>query len=234
MAYGTKMADAVAPVSLMASATLAKTGLPRCSLPAFLGFVPPTTLVPVCACQWLLLLLLLPRSGQQEGASWHAYRIRLPAGRGSCCASAAWVPLCARRGIHSRPLLAGEALEEHLCVAVDAQVLDRLGVLRGARRILPGGASGERRAQRESEGLHRDGEVATNAELDVRRGVAAVLLSLFAACVERAQSCDAAALLRLELCRQSKFLPTPQSDQRPQPLRPRPTTPSVPCLANLG
>jgi hypothetical protein len=46
-AYGTKMAEAVAPVSLIASATLAKTGLPRCSEPAFLGFVPPTTFVPV-------------------------------------------------------------------------------------------------------------------------------------------------------------------------------------------
>jgi hypothetical protein len=45
-AYGTKMAEAVAPVSLTASATLAKTGLPRCSEPAFLGFVPPTTFVP--------------------------------------------------------------------------------------------------------------------------------------------------------------------------------------------
>jgi hypothetical protein len=48
---GTKMAEAVAPVSFMASATLAKTGLPRCSVPAFLGFVPPTTFVPVRPCQ---------------------------------------------------------------------------------------------------------------------------------------------------------------------------------------
>ena len=40
------MADAVAPVSLTASLTLANTGLPRCVSPAFLGFVPPTTFVP--------------------------------------------------------------------------------------------------------------------------------------------------------------------------------------------
>lgn len=45
-AYGTKIADAVAPVSFMASLTLAKTGFPRCVSPAFFGFVPPTTLVP--------------------------------------------------------------------------------------------------------------------------------------------------------------------------------------------
>lgn len=45
-AHGTKIAEAVAPVSLTASRTLAKTGLPRCVDPAFLGFVPPTTLVP--------------------------------------------------------------------------------------------------------------------------------------------------------------------------------------------
>ncbi|KAH8633803.1 hypothetical protein IG631_12438 [Alternaria alternata] len=30
----------------MASATFLKTGSPRCSVPAFLGFVPPTTFVP--------------------------------------------------------------------------------------------------------------------------------------------------------------------------------------------
>lgn len=43
---GTKIAEAVAPVSLTASLTLAKTGFPRCVSPAFFGFVPPTTLVP--------------------------------------------------------------------------------------------------------------------------------------------------------------------------------------------
>jgi hypothetical protein len=46
-AYGTKIADAVAPVCLIASSTLANTGLPKCSEPAFLGLVPPTTFVPV-------------------------------------------------------------------------------------------------------------------------------------------------------------------------------------------
>jgi len=46
-AYGTKMAVAVAWVSLTASATFLKTGRLRCCVPAFLGFVPPTTLVPV-------------------------------------------------------------------------------------------------------------------------------------------------------------------------------------------
>jgi hypothetical protein len=45
--YGTKMAEAVAPASLTASATVAKTGRPRCVDPAFLGFVPPTTVVPI-------------------------------------------------------------------------------------------------------------------------------------------------------------------------------------------
>jgi hypothetical protein len=49
VSYGTNIPVAVAPVSFMASATLAKTGSPRWVCPAFLGFVPPTTLVPVCA-----------------------------------------------------------------------------------------------------------------------------------------------------------------------------------------
>ena len=43
---GTKMAEALAPACFTASATLAKTGLPKCSEPAFFGFVPPTTFVP--------------------------------------------------------------------------------------------------------------------------------------------------------------------------------------------
>jgi hypothetical protein len=51
LSYGTKMAVAVAWVSLTASATFLKTGSPRCSVPAFLGFVPPTTFVPVRSCQ---------------------------------------------------------------------------------------------------------------------------------------------------------------------------------------
>ena len=45
-AYGTNIAEAVAPVSFTASRTLAKTGLSRCVSPAFFGFVPPTTFVP--------------------------------------------------------------------------------------------------------------------------------------------------------------------------------------------
>lgn len=40
------MAEAVAPVSFTASLTVAKTGRSKCVVPAFLGFVPPTTLVP--------------------------------------------------------------------------------------------------------------------------------------------------------------------------------------------
>lgn len=43
---GTKIADAVAPVSFMPSATFLKTGLSRCVDPAFLGLIPPTTFVP--------------------------------------------------------------------------------------------------------------------------------------------------------------------------------------------
>ena len=50
------MAEAVAPVSLTASRTLAKTGFPKCVSPAFLGLVPPTTLVPMVNLVEALLL----------------------------------------------------------------------------------------------------------------------------------------------------------------------------------
>lgn len=154
-AYGTKMAVAVAPVSLMPCSTLAKTGRPRCSWPAFLGLVPPTTFVPARPRQ--LLLSLRP-----DGCAIRmvAYRTRWPAVRGSCRRiSTAPVSVAAaarsRRGaLHSRSLLAGEALEQHLGVAVDAQVLDGLGVLRRARCVRPGRGLGERRAHGLSDGLH--------------------------------------------------------------------------------
>jgi hypothetical protein len=62
---------------------------------------------------------------------------------------------CSVVNVHSRALLSSEALEQHLCVAVDAEVLDGLSVLQRACRILPGSGLGERRAQGVSEGLHR-------------------------------------------------------------------------------
>ena len=43
---GMKMHDAVAPVAAIASPTLAYTGMPSTSVPAFLGLVPATTWVP--------------------------------------------------------------------------------------------------------------------------------------------------------------------------------------------
>ena len=45
-AGGTKRILASAPVSLTASFTVLKTGLPKCSWPPLPGVTPPTTLVP--------------------------------------------------------------------------------------------------------------------------------------------------------------------------------------------
>jgi hypothetical protein len=70
----------------------------------------------------------------------------------ACCA---WnllgfsIPLCLFTDpghVHSRALLSSEALEEHFCVAIDAEVLDGLGILRRTCRILPCSRLGERRA----------------------------------------------------------------------------------------
>lgn len=58
--------------------------------------------------------------------------------------------------LHSRSLLAGEPLEQHLGVAVDAEILDGLGVLRRAGCVLPCRGLGERRAHGLSESLHGD------------------------------------------------------------------------------
>ena len=45
------MHDAFAPVASTASATVANTGMPSTSVPAFFGFVPPTTCVPYVAVE---------------------------------------------------------------------------------------------------------------------------------------------------------------------------------------
>jgi hypothetical protein len=141
------MPEAVAPVSLMASSTLAKTGRPRCCEPAFLGFVPPTTFVPVHACQ----------CGSAKVSGMCLYR-RIPYSMACCAwkldAGSAWDTSLWVASVRLRSLLASEALEQDLCVAVDAQVLDGLGVLGRAGRVLPGRGLGERRAQGLSEGLH--------------------------------------------------------------------------------
>jgi hypothetical protein len=115
------MAVAEACVSFMASATFLKTGSPRCSVPAFLGFVPPTTFVPA-------VLSVLPPHSIVSAVSLGAYRIQSLVVRGSCsCISTS----CnyRRLRLHSRSLLSSEALEEDPGVAVDAKVLNRLGVL---------------------------------------------------------------------------------------------------------
>jgi hypothetical protein len=43
---GMNRTEASKPPASMAARALAKTGTPQCSLPAFFGLTPPTTLVP--------------------------------------------------------------------------------------------------------------------------------------------------------------------------------------------
>jgi hypothetical protein len=99
------------------------------------------------------------------GSGAGAYHIQWPAGRGTCPSVSHCAPSYALPVLHSRSLLSREALEQHLGVAVDAQVLDRLGVRRRAGRIsLPRGGCAESGAQRASESLHRDNGAATKAD----------------------------------------------------------------------
>jgi hypothetical protein len=54
-AGGTNSTLTSAPVSDIASATVANTGMPSTSVPAFLGLTPPTTFVPeatIGGCAW--------------------------------------------------------------------------------------------------------------------------------------------------------------------------------------
>lgn len=61
--------------------------------------------------------------------------------------------------LHSRSLLASETLEDDLCVGVDPQVVDSLGVGAGAGAVSPLrrlAQDGTRRSQLSRKGLHRD------------------------------------------------------------------------------
>ena len=108
----------------------------------------------------------------RTGSGAGAYHIRWPAGRGTCQSVSHCTPSYTVAVLHSRSLLSREALEQHLGVAVDAQVLDRLGVRRRAGRIsLPRGGCAEGGAQRASEGLHRDNGAATKADLGGNGGM---------------------------------------------------------------
>ena len=69
----------MAPVCLTASETFLKTGRSRCVWPAFLGFVPPTTLVPKLPVN--IATILVVRGSVDRGSS---YRTRWLAARGSC------------------------------------------------------------------------------------------------------------------------------------------------------
>lgn len=109
MTYGTKIADAVAPVSLMASATEANTGFPRCISPAFLGFVPPTTCVPG-GSQFDTQLLF---------SSTKTDHIQLLALHGTWAADVS-MALAVPLSPHSRSLLASKTLIDYFCVAIDA------------------------------------------------------------------------------------------------------------------
>lgn len=130
--------------------------------------------------------------------------------------------------LHSRSLLSSEALEQHLGVAVDAQVLDGLGILRGAGRILPGRRLGERRAQRVAEGLHRGYGTVTKAE----RGEGAGIVK----CVGGGGGFEAAAHWRDFFgCSLAQF-PTSPKASRPRPTLstkiPRPPTSTPRALRN--
>ncbi len=57
---GTKIIDAFAPVSFMASSTELNTGTPSVSVPPLLGVTPPTTLVPYSIDCWVWNAPCLP------------------------------------------------------------------------------------------------------------------------------------------------------------------------------
>jgi hypothetical protein len=106
----------------------------------------------LCACR----PVSPPPHRFMSSVSMGAYRIQSPVVRGSCSCISISFP-CRIFHSHSRSLLSSEALEQDLGVAVDAKVLNRLGILRGSGRILPGSGLGERGAHRLPDCLHRDG-----------------------------------------------------------------------------
>ena len=107
-------------------------------VPAFLGLVPPTTLVPARVSRVRVLCSASASRTVVNGllgveAVARVSSVITLVGRGPWRRSAAL-----RTGDNVRPLLPGEALVDDLGVGVDAQVVDGGGVLRAARAVAPG------------------------------------------------------------------------------------------------
>ena len=117
--YGTKMAEAVAPVSFTASLTVANTGRSKCVDPAFLGFVPPTTWVP-CMYEHISFDQVF------WGYSELPYAIACSAWKLASTNSVSPSPNLQSKisKQHSRSLFTSETLEEDTSLIVYAKVAD--------------------------------------------------------------------------------------------------------------
>ena len=125
------MAEAVAPVSLTASATVANTGCPKCVSPAFLGFVPPTTFVPDENQQYFLIEKSFPVRTIFDSLLSVKSRKH----------DSVIIPHDLLEAFDVRSLLSCEPLEDHFGVAIDPQILVGRCISRSRSRIgLPSGS----------------------------------------------------------------------------------------------
>lgn len=156
--YGTKIAEAVAPVSFTASLTVAKTGRSRCVVPAFLGFVPPTTCVPKCCGEWLILFTRGrdPLGGGGYHRQWLAPHETFRTKEMSTSLNQLEEKKISLSH-HIRPLFSSETLENDLGILVYAKVLNSFSVGRGSVKVsssLHGSDILEGRERATSESLH--------------------------------------------------------------------------------
>jgi len=140
------MAEAVAPVCFTASETFAKTGFPKCSDPAFLGFVPPTTLVPK----------ILPSATTGAHNVTETDRSQSLAGRGNFSRGQRepMERVQDSSASDSRSLLASETLEYNFRRVVDAEVLCRRSIGRCRGRVFSPNSALQDRPSASLKNLH--------------------------------------------------------------------------------
>jgi len=147
------MADAVAPACLTASATFAKTGRSRCVDPAFFGFVPPTTWVPICYQNLSIsFCLVLYCPGRTRTVCDSLFGVET---------TKRWLaqyPLPLRQRCHHWPsLLSSETLVDDLRVFCDPEVFCSRGICAGRSWVaLPAHSALHQRSSASWESLHLD------------------------------------------------------------------------------
>lgn len=153
------MAVASAPVSFTASLTFANTGRSRCVVPAFFGFVPPTTFVPVVVINIGGLCTVFHKEALPYAIACSAWKLVKARGVSLCEFPNRTERIIFLRGYevyNLRSLFSSKPLIDDLCVTINAEILDSGSIGRARSDVSTSWACSllQSRESFTSEGLH--------------------------------------------------------------------------------